>query len=61
MAYTRAADDFPAIRARVEELRRERERVDDTETNVRSVQLWLRRPDHIFYWPAAKRGRLIGG
>jgi len=61
MAYTRAADDFPAIRARVEELRRERERVDDTETNVRSVQLGLRRPDRIFYWPAAKRGPLIGG
>jgi hypothetical protein len=38
MAHTRAADDFPTIRARMEELRRERERA---ETNVRSVQLSL--------------------
>ena len=44
MAYTRAADDFPAIRARMEELRRERERGDDAETNARSVQLWLGDP-----------------
>ena len=41
MAHTRAADDFRTIRARVEELRRERERADDAETNVRSVQLSL--------------------
>jgi hypothetical protein len=33
MAHTRAADDFRAIRARMEELRRERERADDVETN----------------------------
>ena len=41
MAHTRAADDFQAIRARIEELRRGRERADDAETNVRSVRLWL--------------------
>ena len=41
MAQIRAADDFRTIRARMEELRRERERADDAETNVRSVQLSL--------------------
>ena len=41
MAHTRAADDFRAIRARMEELRRERERVDDAEKGVRSVRRWL--------------------
>jgi hypothetical protein len=41
MAHTRAADDFQTIRARIEELRRERERADDAETNVRYVQLSL--------------------
>jgi hypothetical protein len=41
MAHTRAANDFSAIRAGMEELRREREREDDAETNVRSVRLWL--------------------
>ena len=38
MAHTRAADDFQAIRARMEELRRERERAPGTETEFRSVQ-----------------------
>jgi hypothetical protein len=41
MAHTRAADDFQAIRARMKELRRERERADDAERNVRSVRLSL--------------------
>ena len=41
MAQTRAADDFQAIRARMEELRREREPANDAETNARSVRLWL--------------------
>jgi hypothetical protein len=41
MAHVRAADDFQAIRARIEELRREREPADDAEANVRSVRLWL--------------------
>ena len=41
MAHTRAADDFQTIRARMEELRRERELADDAERNVRSVQLSL--------------------
>lgn len=41
MAQPRAADAFPAIRARMEELRRERERADEIETDVRSARLWL--------------------
>jgi hypothetical protein len=41
MAHTRAADDFQAIRARMEELRRERERAAAGETCVRSVRLSL--------------------
>jgi hypothetical protein len=39
MAHTRAADDFRAIRARMEELRRGPERADDAETSVRSLRL----------------------
>jgi len=38
MAHTRAADDFRAIRTRVEELRRERERATARETKVPSGQ-----------------------
>jgi len=41
MAHPRAADDFQAIRARIEELRREREKAADGKTEVRSVQLSL--------------------
>ena len=41
MSHTRAADDFPAIRARMEELRREREHADNAETNARWVRLWF--------------------
>jgi len=41
MAHIRAADDFQSIRARVKELRRQREEAAVTETNVRSVQLSL--------------------
>jgi len=37
MAHTRAADDFQAIRARMEELRREHERTPGTETEGGSV------------------------
>jgi hypothetical protein len=39
MTHTRAADDFRAIRARMEELRRERGLADDAETSVQSLQL----------------------
>jgi hypothetical protein len=39
MTDTRAADDFRAIRARMEELRRERERADDPKTSVQSLRL----------------------
>jgi hypothetical protein len=42
VAQPRAADDFRAIRARMEELRRERERVDSVETDVRSMRVWYR-------------------
>jgi len=59
MAHTRAADDFQAIRARMEELRRERERVEDAETDVRSVRLSLWRangdPIIISFRPVEKR------
>ena len=41
MSQTRAADDFQAIRARMEELRRERERAADRKIAVRAVQLSL--------------------
>jgi hypothetical protein len=42
MANLRAADDFPAIRARVEELRREREGVEEAGGNGRQpVRLLL--------------------
>jgi hypothetical protein len=37
MAHPRAADDFPAIRARMEELRREHDRAPSTETDGGSV------------------------
>ena len=54
MAHPRAADDFQAIRARMEELRRERERAAVKDTNRGSIQparrdngdpmvVWLRR------------------
>jgi hypothetical protein len=39
MTHTRAADDFRTIRARMEELRREREREDDAETSVQLLRL----------------------
>ena len=38
MSDTRAADDFQAIRARMEELRREREEAAVTETDCGSVE-----------------------
>ena len=41
MAHTSAADDFQIIRARMEELRREREGAAVSETKVRFVQLSL--------------------
>ena len=41
MAHTRAADDFQTIRARMEELRREREGAAVSETKVRFVRLSL--------------------
>jgi len=48
MAHTRAADDFQAIRARMEELRREREDAAVTETDWGSVEPARRRNNAIF-------------
>jgi hypothetical protein len=48
MAHTRAADDFQAIRARMEELRREREGAAVTETDCGSVEPAQRRNNAIF-------------
>jgi hypothetical protein len=60
MARTRAADDFKAIRARMEELRRERERANDAETNARSVRLWLCREPMAIRSPFLLAGRETG-
>jgi hypothetical protein len=54
MAHTRAADDFQAIRARMEELRREHERTVGTETDRGSVQPAYRG----YYSLSEQRGRL---
>ena len=48
MAHTRAADDFQTIRARMEELRREREGATVTETDCGSVEPARRRNNAIF-------------
>ena len=48
MAHTRADDDFHAIRASMEELRRERERPAVTETDCGSVEPGRQRNNAIF-------------
>jgi hypothetical protein len=48
MAQTRAADDFKAIRARMDDLRREREGVAVTETDCGSVEPAQQRKNAIF-------------
>ena len=48
MAHIRAADDFRAIRARMEELRREREDAAVRETDCGSVQPTRPRNNAIF-------------
>jgi hypothetical protein len=48
MAHIRAADDFQAIRARFEELRREREGAAVSETDCGSVEPARRRNNAIF-------------
>jgi hypothetical protein len=62
MAHTRAADNFQAICARMEELRRERERVEDAETDVRSVRLslWCANGDPIIISVDRLRKELAG-
>ncbi|MGC2200253.1 MAG: hypothetical protein WA633_08940 [Stellaceae bacterium] len=49
MARARAADDFPTIRARLEELRRERERADVGRTDLQSDP--PKRSYRSIYWP----------
>jgi hypothetical protein len=49
MSQTRAADDFATIRARVEELRRERELTEVGKTDVQSDP--PKRPGRSIYWP----------
>ena len=54
MAHTRVADDFQAIRARLEELRSERERTPGTETEGGSVEApgkW--RSSNYWPWPSS--------
>jgi hypothetical protein len=48
MTQPRAADDFAMIRARMKELRRERERAEAIESELRSDQ--PARPARIEYW-----------
>ena len=48
MAHIRAADDFQAIRARFEELRREREGAAVSETDCGSVEPARRRNNAMF-------------
>jgi hypothetical protein len=50
----RAADDFATIRARVEELRRERERAEAGQTDLRSGP--PQRPRRSIYWPEVEPG-----
>jgi hypothetical protein len=54
MARARAADDFPTIRARLEELRHERERADVGRTDSQSDP--PKRPYRSIYWPEMKVG-----
>jgi hypothetical protein len=49
MSQTRAADDFATIRARMEELRRERERADAGKIDLQSDS--SQRPRRNVYWP----------
>jgi hypothetical protein len=50
----RAAEDFPTIRARLEELRREREREEAGQTEVQSDPPM--RPYRSIYWPDGEPG-----
>jgi len=50
----RAADDFATIRARMEELRREREQVEGGQTDLRSDPPM--RPYRSIYWPEGSPG-----
>jgi hypothetical protein len=60
MCQTRAADDFATIRARMEELRRERERADAAKMDLQSDP--PQRPRRNVYWPelevSARPGRV---
>ena len=60
MSQTRAADDFATIRARMDELRRERERADAGKIDLQSDAPQRRRRN--VYWPelevSARPGRV---
>jgi hypothetical protein len=60
MSQTRAADDFATIRARIDELRRERERADAGKIDLQSDSPQRRRRN--VYWPelevSARPGRV---
>ena len=55
MARPRAADDFAAIRTRMEELRRERVRVEDQQRPTDKKDEWQSRPNKIVFPPAVVR------
>jgi hypothetical protein len=54
MDAPRAADDFATIRARVEELRREREQAEAGQTGLRSDS--PQGPRRSIYWPEMELG-----
>ena len=56
MNRPRAADDFAAIRARMEELRREREATHDTGAELQSKKPL--RPTQTGFWPQREITRL---
>jgi len=56
MGRPRAADDFATIRARMEELRREREHPEAGQTEVRSDPPTRPRPSTYWYWPNVEPG-----
>jgi hypothetical protein len=54
MGRPRAADDFATIRARMEEVRRDRERAEAGQTDLRSDP--PKRPYRSIYWPDGEPG-----
>jgi hypothetical protein len=54
MAQPRAADDFAAIRARMEEIKREREQAERPKDAKRLDERW-RVSDELRAWPVLRR------